>query len=321
MSDVFLLPSMAAMPTSTSLPLGAGAHLVSLSEPYPSAPSDAYLPEEAVNSYGKDHEFTKLVISHKNIDPDDAFSTVPYEKGFHFVWYLDRLVGRKNFDKFIPFYFEKWTNKSLDSFDFKETFLEFFGTPEYADLKNKIASVDWESQFYTPGLPPKPSFDTSLADVAYALAKKWNQPDFMPSPGDVSSWTGNQILVFLNTVQDFDAPLSVEKTVRSPGGSFTRGRHLTLPQRALGEAYGLLDTKNVELKTVYYQISMRAKDADTYPGVAELLGEVGRMKFVRPLFKSLNKVDRDLALKTFKKNKEFYHPICRQMVEKDLGLA
>jgi leukotriene-A4 hydrolase len=66
---------------------------------------------------------------------------------------------------------------------------------------------------------------------------------------------------------------------------------------------------------------MRAKDTSSYAGVAELLGQVGRMKFVRPLFRSLNKVDRELALKTFEKNKDFYHPICRQMAEKDLGLA
>jgi leukotriene-A4 hydrolase len=51
-----------------------------------------------------------------------------------------------------------------------------------------------------------------------------------------------------------------------------------------------------------------------------LLGKVGRMKFVRPLFRSLNKVDRSLALETFAKNKDFYHPICRGMVEKDLGV-
>ena len=66
---------------------------------------------------------------------------------------------------------------------------------------------------------------------------------------------------------------------------------------------------------------MKAQDASAYEGVAEVLGEVGRMKFVRPLFRGLNKVDRDLALRTFKKNRDFYHPICRQMVEKDLGLA
>ena len=55
-----------------------------------------------------------------------------------------------------------------------------------------------------------------------------------------------------------------------------------------------------------------------YAPTAELLGKVGRMKFVRPLYRLLEKCDRDLAVKTFEKNKDFYHPICRQIVEKDL---
>ncbi|KAK3365849.1 leukotriene A-4 hydrolase [Lasiosphaeria ovina] len=259
--------------------------------------------EEAIGEFGKDHEFTKLCINHKDIDPDDAFSTVPYEKGFHFVWYLDRLVGRENFDKFIPHYFGKWATKSLDSFEFKDTFLDFFGAPEYKSLEDKIAWIDWEGRFFSTGLPPKPKFNTSLVDVCFELAEKWKQKDFSPSTSDISSWTGNQVLVFLNSVQEFEEPLAVEKS------------------QLLGKVYGLSDSKNVELKSQYYQIAMRAKDSSSYQGVADLLGEVGRMKFVRTLFRSLNEVDRELALKTFEKNRDFYHPICRQMVEKDLGLA
>lgn len=30
------------------------------------------------------------------------------------------------------------------------------------------------------------------------------------------------------------------------------------------------------------------------------------------------KVDTELAIKTFEHNREFYHPICRAMVEKEL---
>lgn len=40
--------------------------------------------------FGETHEFTKLIINHKGVDPEDAFSTIPYEKGFHFLYYLDR---------------------------------------------------------------------------------------------------------------------------------------------------------------------------------------------------------------------------------------
>ena len=104
-------------------------------------------------------------------------------------------------------------------------------------------------------------------------------------------------------MQDFAEPLSAERS------------------QELGTAYGLVESQNVELKTAFYLIALRSQDRASYQGVADLLGSVGRMKFVRPLYRALNKVDRSLAVKTFEKNRDFYHPICRAMVEKDLGVA
>jgi hypothetical protein len=36
--------------------------------------------EDSTDRFGHDHEFTKLVIDLKGKDPDDAFSSIPYEK-------------------------------------------------------------------------------------------------------------------------------------------------------------------------------------------------------------------------------------------------
>ena len=58
---------------------------------------------ESVTQFGADHEFTKLVVDLEGKDPDDAFSSVPYEKGFNFLYFLDRTVGREKWDKFIPY--------------------------------------------------------------------------------------------------------------------------------------------------------------------------------------------------------------------------
>ena len=44
------------------------------------------------------------------------------------------------------------------------------------------------------------------------------------------------------------------------------------------------------------------------------------MKYVRPGYRGLIKVDRDLAVTTFREHESFYHPICRAMVKKDLKL-
>lgn len=219
------------------------------------------------------------------------------------VWSLDRLVGRKNFDKFIPYYFNQWTNKSLDSYEFKDTFLAFFSQPEYADLQSKLADIDWQGRFYNQGMPPKPDFDTSLIDVCYQLAERWKDPHYTPSAQDVAGLAANQKLVLLQQVQAFAAPLSAAQAEK------------------MGVVYDFLGSQNVEVKAAYFEVALQSQVASTYPLVAELLGQVGRMKFVRPLFAALNKVDRELALRTFEKNKNFYHPICKAMVAKALGVS
>jgi len=124
--------------------------------------------------------------------------------------------------------------------------------------------------------------------------------DFSPSPSDIHGWSANQVVVFLEKVQLFTTPLTPTQS------------------RAMGAAYSLASSRNVELSSRYFGIGLSAQDSSVYQPTAELLGKVGRMKFVRTLYRKLNKVDRILALETFDKNRDFYHPICRNLVERDL---
>lgn len=123
--------------------------------------------------------------------------------------------------------------------------------------------------------------------------------DYKPSPGDIKGLTASQLVVFLEAIQLFETPLTPEQS------------------RLLGSTYSLSKTKNVEILSRYYGIGLAAKDESLYQPTADLLGRVGRMKYVRPLYVSLAACDRKLAEETFEKNKSFYHPICRNMVMKD----
>ena len=57
---------------------------------------------ETVNVLGKENPYTCLVIKNDGtIDPDDAFSRIPYEKGFSLLWYLQTIFGDSKFEKFL----------------------------------------------------------------------------------------------------------------------------------------------------------------------------------------------------------------------------
>jgi len=124
-----------------------------------------------------------------------------------------------------------------------------------------------------------------------------------PDASDIKGWTANQEVVFLEKVANFKTPLTPSQS------------------QIMGKAYSFATSKNVEVSSRYFGIGLAAKDKTVYEPSAVLLGQVGRMKFVRPLYRALDKADRELALKTFEKSKDFYHPICRQLVEKDLKLV
>ena len=47
-----------------------------------------------MEKFGAGHEFTYLIPPLEGQqDPDDAFSSVPYEKGSCFLYYLESLIG------------------------------------------------------------------------------------------------------------------------------------------------------------------------------------------------------------------------------------
>ncbi|KAJ6006549.1 hypothetical protein N7451_004493 [Penicillium sp. IBT 35674x] len=240
---------------------------------------------DSVEHFGHDHEFTKLITDLKGKDPDDAFSSIPYEKGFNFLFYLENLVGKPKFDKFIPHYFTTFQRKSLDSYEFKASILSFFESD--SEASKLLNELDWDKWFYSPGMPP------SRSSIHLCSS-------FKPQVSDLEGLTANQIVVFLEQILRWEQPLRPELS------------------KLMGEVYGLSKSENIEVSNLYFQVGLKAGDESVIEPTTELLGRIGRMKFVRPLYRNLQKINRPVALATFEKYKDFYHPICRGMVEKDL---
>ncbi|ODV86712.1 hypothetical protein CANARDRAFT_174774 [[Candida] arabinofermentans NRRL YB-2248] len=274
--------------------------------------------ENSIDAMGESSKrYSTLIQNLKDkSDPDDAFSTVPYEKGFNLLFSLELLLGGKqNFDPFIKHYFTKYKYQSLDTYQFLDTLYGF-----YDDKKDLLDTFDWQTWLYSPGLPPKPKFDTELVDECYSLAKKWvsitsSNPESLEkefNPSDIESFGSNQSGVFLDTLVSYEGKSNF--TWNSKNGS--------LAIKIMTEKYSKYSTsQNAEVVFRWFRLLLTGRIQSSYPKLADWLGTVGRMKFVRPGYVMLNQVDRELALKTFKKFENGYHPICKAMVKKDLGLV
>ena len=137
-----------------------------------------------------------------------------------------------------------------------------------AEASASLNKLDWEKWFYAPGLPPRPQFDTSLVDMVYELAKKWQslpESSFKPEADDIKGLTANQIVVFLEQILRWESPLRPELS------------------KLMGDVYGLSKSENIEVSNLYFQVGMKAGDESVIQPTTELLGRIGRMKFVRPL--------------------------------------
>ncbi|KAK6204883.1 leukotriene A-4 hydrolase 2 [Scheffersomyces amazonensis] len=245
-------------------------------------------------------------------DPDDSFSSVPYEKGFNLLFHIEqKLGGKKVFDKFIPYYFKKFRYGSLDTYQFIDTLYGFF-----EDKHEILDSIDWNTWLYKPGMPPvNPNFDTTLADQCYDLADKWfsniqGNTNSQFSSNDITKFDANQSVVFLETLISYNKRDDFK----------WKNHHDSL--KSMEEIYQIYDkTLNAEVLFRWYVLQVTGERSEYLHRLGEWLGTVGRMKFVRPGYVLLNSVNHELAIEYFKKNEASYHPICKSMVKKDLGLV
>jgi leukotriene-A4 hydrolase len=54
-----------------------------------------------MNNFGMSNSYSSLTPNVANDNPDNAFSTVPYEKGYQFLTYLESIIGHDLFGEFM----------------------------------------------------------------------------------------------------------------------------------------------------------------------------------------------------------------------------
>ena len=89
---------------------------------------------------------------------------------------------------------------------------------------------------------------------------------------------------------------------------------------ALDARYRLSESKDYEVKVAFLQLAISSKCRDYYGEVEKTLKEVGRMKYLRPLYSGLvqgagKDEEKILAKRVFAEARECYHPIAQGVVE------
>lgn len=259
---------------------------------------------DAVDQFGFEHAATKLRPDLSATDPDDVFSSIPYEKGHTFLAFLEELVGGPAvFEPFFKAHIIEFAGKSITTDDF----IKFFES--YFSVQNIKVQVDWDAWLNGPGLPPSfPNYNRSLMLPCENLLTS-----LLQSTEEIGSQSANMTAAF--TSLNLDQKLVfLDLLAKSPALS-------PLHIRTLEFDFGLSQERNVEICLRWFLLALRAGYTAVVPSALTFITQHGRMKYNRPIYRALFKLGgefREAARETFTQNRKFYHPIAANMIEKDL---
>ncbi len=239
--------------------------------------------DEAVARFADQPGLTKLRTNLAGVDPDEAYSQVPYEKGCLLLTVLELAVGREAFARFLRAY--------LDTFRFQSITTDDFLSLCERELPGALAKIDAAAWIDGPGVP---------ANAPAARSAKLDQIErlggALPSVEEGSAWDVAQWQLYLNSVK---RPLAVASAAE------------------LDARFALTASNNFEVLVAWLNLATSGGYAPATPRLEEVLGKVGRMKYLRPLYEALAKrpETRSRARACFEQFKGGYHPIARQVVE------
>ncbi|KAL2249233.1 UNVERIFIED_CONTAM: Leucine aminopeptidase [Sesamum indicum] len=246
---------------------------------------------EDMERFKDNMEFTKLKTNQQGVDPDDVYSQVPYEKGFQFLWRIERQIGRPAFDEFLKKYIATFKFQSIDT----DTFLDFLK----ANVPGIESHIDLKEWTEGTGIPPdamEPASDIYTKIVSLANEFKVGR---MPNEDEVADWGGQEWELYLENL-----PKSVEAS----------------QVLALDARYRLSESKDYEVKVAFLQLAISSRCSNYYNEVEKTLKEVGRMKYLRPLYTGLvqgtgKEEEKIFAKRVFSEACACYHPIAQGVVE------
>ena len=244
--------------------------------------------EDSLERFAHEPNLTVLRLHLTGIDPDDAFSSIPYEKGARLVAALEREVGEDRFHRFLREY--------MDAFRFTSITTEQFCAFVDAKLPGALEAVHARSYLDEPGLPASaPQFHSAMLDTLTALADGWAAGE-RPSESQIAGWSTNELLVFLQKLP----------------------RKVTQADCAWLDAhFQLMGRGNHEILVEWLTLAAAADYEPAFPKLREVLLRVGRMKYLRPLYGALEATPRTRALarEIYAAASPGYHGLSRRVVQ------
>ncbi|MCP1728545.1 aminopeptidase N [Natronospira proteinivora] len=234
-----------------------------------------------------------LAVDLSDAAADEVFSLIPYQKGRLFITEIEERFGREATDDFLRGYFDRFGFQAITTEQFKEHLLE-----NLIEGNEDVMSVERVREWiYEPGMPEGYPVPRSEAfERVDALSEQWLADEAGISDIREADWHALQWIYFLNNLPE----------------ELSRAR-----LDALDEAFDLTGSANYEIAAAWLEIAIRNDYGPAMDRLEEFLMEVGRMKFLSPLYSALAETDagREKAEAIYEQARAGYHPLGRETVE------
>lgn len=249
--------------------------------------------EETLAEVGMDDPATAL---HQPVNVDSIGSAIVYDKGAFFLRTVESIVGRKRFDA--------WLQQWFDNHAFQPATSAMI----LADMEKNLVKDEAEAEklmlrewIFEPGLPanvakPDPAAFAAVDKAASAFAAN--------RALDAKAWQGWSSAERQRFLQKLPA------------------KQTEADLAALDDALSLTGSTNNEELFLWLELGLKNRNEAVVPATETFLANVGRRKFVAPLFEALMEQGSwgmPIAKRIYARTRPSYHSVTQETVDAIVG--
>jgi leukotriene-A4 hydrolase len=239
---------------------------------------------------------THLRLHLQGRNPDDGMTAIAYDKGCLFLRMIEETVGRTQFDAFLSEYFTKHAFKVMDT----DNFIEYLENTLLIDksIRNAVNLTAWIDG---AGLPDNcPKIHSERIDNVDKAVQEWASGRLATKDLLWEDWLYQERYRFLKSIP-----------------STVNGKKLA----ELNSKFKISSTGNNEVLFAWLEQSVLKEHKASYNRLENFLINIGRRKFLTPLYKALLDTDqKNLALSIYKKARPNYHSVATGTMDELLNV-
>ena len=239
-----------------------------------------------LDELGRDSGDTRLKLELEGRDPDEGLTDIAYEKGSFFLQNIERAVGREQFDKFVNDYFSTFAFQSTST----AKFLDFLRSELIRGDEELAQKINIEGWVYSPGLPQDFVVPTSDRFARVEEAYQQWQKGKAAAQLSTNNWSSHEWLHFIRMLPE----------------------QMSQQQMAeLDKAFAFTASGNSEVLAAWLLHAIRNNYTSADQALETFLTNVGRRKFLVPLYKELIETPQGKvkALAIYAKARPNYHAV------------